>query len=458
VERKVHIPTIEPRAPIGGATQTPDKPKRKYTKRKRPLEAQTVKLIQRTRRTGVTFLARWQDPITGKWKQESLTRLGFTDEAGARKWCADKAADVHRLAQAKAAGKAVVTETPVAAAIAKFVEAKQGEDMKPGTLTVYSEATTPFTEWAAQEGLRHVEQLTGPKLFDFRNWLVKQPARAQVKGHGLGKGKAATAPSARKRSPETINKKLRAMRTVAGFWRRLGLCPELSTDLIRDSLKFVKVKHKKPPFLRVNQIRALLEAVARHDADLTDGRGHAHPPIGDFLLAALLSGMRFSELANLKWSAVDLDAQEISLSEHDTKTGHARTVTLHESPALFALLSRRKLSAGRARFVFGPMRRDVAEAARRRLVKEYDAPPFQWHLLRKTCGTFLSCSPGIYGGAGFWLAAKRAGHSATIAEKHYCGLEKKIDPTATTLEAAMQIADLVPAPINQQEGQGVKRG
>lgn len=47
------------------ATDTPDKPKRKYSKRKRPLEAQTVKLIQRTRKTGITFLARWQDPVTG---------------------------------------------------------------------------------------------------------------------------------------------------------------------------------------------------------------------------------------------------------------------------------------------------------------------------------------------------------------------------------------------------------
>lgn len=449
-----------------------EKPKRKYTKRKRPLEAQTVKLIQRKRKTGLTFLARWQDPVTGKWKQESLTRLGFTDEAGARKWCSDKAADVQRQAQDLAAGKAVVSETTVADAITKFVDAKQGEGMKDATLTVYSEATAPFAAWAAGDGgLRYVEQLTGPKLFDFRNWLVKQPANQQLKKHGLGKGKAATAPGTRKRSPETINKKLRAMRTVAGFWRRLGLCPELSTDVIRDSLGFVKAKRKAPRFMRAPQIRALLEAVARHDAELDDGMGHRHPPIGDFLISALLSGMRFSELANLKWSAVDLDAQEIRLSENDTKTGHARTVTLQETPALHALLTHRQLQAGGNPWVFGltetdsrgrkrhsPMRRDVAESARKRLVKEYDAPAFQWHLLRKTCGTFGTCAPSIYGGASAYMSAKRLGHSVAIAERHYAGALSNLPATATTLEAAMGCVELVPAPIIEQEGQGVKRG
>lgn len=399
-----------------------------------------------------------------------MTRLGLADEEACRVWIADKRADVQKQAQDLAAGKAVVTKTTVADAVTKFVDAKAAE-LKPGTLTVYAEVTTPFTAWAAKEGLRHVEQLTGPKLFDFRNWLVKQPARQQVKAHGLGKGKAATAPGSRKRSPETINKKLRAMRTVAGFWRRLGLCPELTTDVIRDSLGFVKVKRKAPKYLRTNQIRGLLEAVKRHDAQLDDGKGHHRLPVGDFLIGALLSGMRFSELANLKWAAVDLDAQEIRLSENDTKTGHARTVTLQETPALHAMLAHRKLQADGNPYVFGitetdakgrkrhsPMRRDVAESARKRLVNEYDAPAFQWHLLRKTTGTYGTCAPSIYGAASAFLSAKRLGHSVAIAEKHYAGALSNIPATATTLEDAMGCADLVPAPINKQEGKGAKRG
>lgn len=446
--------------PRAVAPDAKPKPKRRTKARPAP---QVVKVIRLQRAGGITWAARYQDPATGKTKQESLTRVyGITEEGAARLWAQNKADALRDLRKAISAGQAVTTQTTVADAVKLFNDTKRHE-LALGTLEVYAEALTPFTAWAAGEGLTHIESLTPAKLTAFRDWLVAQPAYGQLKKHGLGKGKAARVPSKRKPSPETINKKLRAMRTVAGFWRQRR-CPHLTTDAIRDSLKFVKVKRKAPAFLRAPEIRALLQAVARHDAELDDGKGHTHPPIGDFLQTALLSGMRFAELTALTWRAVDLDAREIRLSENDTKTGHARTVDLDVSPALHALLTHRRVAAGGNPWVFGttetdskgkpkhrPMRRDVAEAARKRLVKDYDAPAFYWHLLRKTAGTFLTCAPAIYGAASAFMAAKRQGHSVAISEKHYAGQVKGISPDARTLEAAMQVVDLLPAPAANLE-------
>ena len=413
----VYTPTIERREPEPAQEPAPaDKQKRK--RRKPGRVVLNVALVRRERASGICYAARYIDPVTGNEKTESLTAEGIDNEEAARAWIADKAQTLNELRQAISTGRAVTTRTPVAEAVKRFVKGKQAEGVKPGTLEVYAEATTPFIAWAADNGLAHVEALTGPKLTDFRDWLLAQPAFVQVKGHGLGKGKAARVPGKRKRSPQTVNKKLRALRTVAGFWRERGLCPMLTTDTIRDHLKFQKVKRAAPDFMRAADVRKLLEAVKRHDADLNDGKGHTHPPIGDFLVAALLTGCRFSELANLKWSCVDLVAQEIRLSEHDTKTGHARTIDLDVTPHSLALLARRQLAADGCHYVFGtkttdergrvkhhPMSRDVAESARKRLVADFNAPAFYWHKLRKTAGTYLTCAGGIYGGAGAWMAA-----------------------------------------------------
>jgi hypothetical protein len=47
-------------------------------------------------------------------------------------------------------------------------------------------------------------------------------------------------------------------------------------------------------------------------------------------------------------------------------------------------------------------------------------------------------APGIFGAASIFREAKQLGHSATIAERSYCGVVK-VSPEAKTLEAAMQI-------------------
>jgi integrase len=97
----------------------------------------------------------------------------------------------------------------------------------------------------------------------------------------------------------------------------------------------------------------------------------------------------------------------------------------------------------------------VASEARRRLIDDYGAPPFQWSTrnsrpgsrsfptLRSTCGSYLACAPSIYKGSSATLAAAQLGHSVQVAERHYIGTLRRIPTSATTLEAAMEIEDMM---------------
>lgn len=77
----------------------------------------------------------------------------------------------------------------------------------------------------------------------------------------------------------------------------------------------------------------------------------------------------------------------------------------------------------------------------KRLKEQYGAPEsFSWQVLRRTCGTFLTNAPGIFGAASAYRSARQLGHSVAVAvaEKHYLGVVK-VPPEAMTLEDAMAL-------------------
>jgi hypothetical protein len=93
--------------------------------------------------------------------------------------------------------------------------------------------------------------------------------------------------------------------------------------------------------------------------------------------------------------------------------------------------------------VFG-LTRGTADAAGKRLIAEYGAPKgFGWQMLRRTCGTFLTNAPGIFGASSAYRSAKQLGHSVTVAERYYVDVARGIPREARTLEAAMQIEDVM---------------
>ncbi len=232
-----------------------------------------------------------------------------------------------------------------------------------------------------------------------------------------------------------------------------------------------RVDYRKP-----HELQKLLDAALRHDAAMFEatreelaglrplGSTVRYQPIAPLVAAALLTGMRFGELVDLDWSQVELDALdgegrkvgEIHLTSA-TKTKRARTVGLEVSPALRKLLAALHVKRGGKGSVFG-LTGDTAQAAARRLRSEFGAPEaFTWQSLRRTCGTFLTNAPGIFGAASAYRSAKQLGHSVAVAEKHYVDVARGIPREARALEVAMQVEAQVKQVIEAVGGRSVAK-
>jgi integrase len=402
------------------------------------------------------WVARWNDPDTGREIQQTLDgdELKLTTHEAREAWAKDKARSLAERKAAIAAGTAIVTRTPIKEAMKGYFEGAAGEGLKDSTLKTYHEGADPFAEWCGKHGVAITEDLTGPKLEAYRKWFVARKAFVPDTRENAGQG--AKVLGERRRSPSQINKCLRALRTILNQWRREGRLPNLDSDAIKDNLRFVKTTHDAPVFLRAPQIKSLLEAAKRHDkatfsyvrkGEDRQNRVSHYTPVFEFIAAALLTGCRFSELAGLQWDEVNLAVGEITLASDRTKTGHGRRIALDVTPALQALMGEMRLKKGTRKFVFGGPKgldRETADRERARLIESFDAPQFTWHDLRRTCGTFLACAPGIYAGAGAFHAAKRLGHSVVVSERHYAGAITDISRDALTLEEAMGIDTLLP--------------
>jgi integrase len=269
-------------------------------------------------------------------------------------------------------------------------------------------------------------------------------------------------------APATFNKRLRATKRMLGYWADLDVCPRLDHSDLR------RVKQEQAPtelreFLRPTQVKRLLEACERHDsATFTMTRGEKageapkggtprYEPISGFALFVLLSGVRLGEALRLDWKDVDLEALdhsgnpvgEFQIRAVESKTKRPRTVTLAVSPALRRLLAAQKLRTGGRGSVWG-VTGDVAKDTMHRLRATYGAPEsFSWQALRRTCSTFLVNSPGIFGSASAYQAAKQCGHSVVVMEKNYSGTVRGIDPTLRSLEAVLNVEDLADRIVRQ---------
>jgi len=354
------------------------------------------------------------------------------------------------------AGAHRATGTALETAIARYYE--DHPHLRPATLEAYRDGTSKLLAWGGKSGMRSADDVTGPRLVAFRASLVRTPKHT-AKGVKRSAKRAATSGT---RSPHSINRELRSVRTVLGYLRKLGLLPHITTDDLKDGLERLPTGCERHDCRKPAELRKLLEAALGHDSATFDATRAEHAgerpagttprytPVAPFVAAALLTGMRLGELVSLDWKQVDLEALdhdskpvgEIYISAA-SKTHRARTVGLEVSPALRALLAAMKLRSGGKGSVFG-LTRGEAVAAEKRLKGVYGAPEgCNWQALRRTCGTYLTNAPGIFGAASAYRSAKQLGHSVAVAERHYVGIARGIQREAKTLEAAMQIENEV---------------
>lgn len=407
-----------------------------------------------------TWRARFVDPDTGRSTKVRLDPVALRTAEARRDWAIRKSRSLAQRAMAIEGGAARATGTALPEAIKRYYEAHTR--LRPATLEAYRAAGSKLAEWAARTGVRSADELTGPRLVAFRAELLREPRRARDKGGKRGAVKLSTGT----RSPHTVNRELRSVRTILGYLRKLGLLPRISDDDLKDGLERLAVGSERIDYRRPAELQQLLEAALRHDAATYAATREEHAgkrapgstlryePIAPLVAAAMVTGMRYGELITLDWSQVDLEALdndgtvvgEIHLSSA-TKTKRARTIGLEVSPALRTLLAAMHLNTGGKGSVFGHTE-DGANSALRRAIREYGAPAASgWQALRRTCGTFLTNSPGIFGSASAYRSAKQLGHSVAVAERHYVGVIRGISRDARTLEQAMQIETQMAAVI-----------
>jgi integrase len=432
----------------------PKQARKKKSKRRVRSPHQGVVLIPpRASGRHTSWRARFTNPDTGKVTQVRIDPVDVTTEVARREWAITKSKQLAARRTEIELGAPRATGTALKDATEKFFEAKT--TLRPGTLALYRMIQDRLLTWAASAGIKSGDDLTRAKLADYRNHLTRMPRLV----HAAGAGRKAMKADSEKRSGHTINSDLRKTGAILRELIKIDLLPKLTELDVRRSLEKVRVTHEAPEYMRPTELAQLLEAALRHDSDThtitreenagkrPKGTTPIYEPIAPFVAYVLLTGCRLGEALSVEWRNVDLNALdheghkvgEIHLKGKAVKTGRARTIDLAVSPALRALLMSMRASSGGKGKVF-PFGEGVADAAAKRLRKDYGAPAdWTYQKLRRSTSTYLTNAPGIFGAASAYRSAKQCGHAVSVAEKHYSGLVRGIPVTARTLEAAMQI-------------------
>lgn len=425
--------------------------------RKRRKKHPGVVLMRPEPARAIGWRARYRDPDSKRMVKVSLP-ADRTNEAQREAWAVNKSRELAKRRAELDAGAPRATGKPLSEAFDHYFQAHP--HLGERTRADYRAAANKLLAWAKREGFALADDLNRARLMHFRESLIREPKHATVKGEGVGRGRRR--PTAERRSPERINTELRKAGTVLAYLIKLDMLPRLTRDELRQAIEKLPVASERIEFLRPNECQALLEACLKHDAKTwaetreehrklrPKGTTRRYDAIAPFAAFVLLSGCRFGEALRLDWGQVDLEALdhegrkagEIYIRGAAAKTRKARTIGLDVSPALRDLLiAMRPEEAKGSVFAFS---RAAADAAAKRLRADYGAPAtFGWQALRRTCGTFLTNAPGIFGAASAYRSARQLGHSVQVAERHYLGLVRGIPPTARTLEAAMQIEEVL---------------
>jgi integrase len=395
--------------------------------------------------------ARYRDPDSGRIVKTTLDPKAVRTKEARRDWAVVKSKSLAKRRMDLEGGAARKTGLPLSEAVKRYYDAHT--QLRPATLTSYRAATNKLLAWAARERIRTGDEITRAKLLGFREGLIREPKRAAAAGEKRGRRKKTD----QTRAPASINREIRGVRVVLGYLNELDLLPRINEGDLRRALKKLPLGVERTEYLKPAELRELLDAALRHDEErfaetraehrglLPVGSTAKFEPVAPFLATLLLTGMRKGEAVNLDVEQVDLNALdgdgklvgEIHLTAA-TKTKRARTVDLAVSPALRDLLA--ILLEGRTSGRVFPFTADSATAVMKRLRASYGAPKgFDWQGLRRTCGTFLTNAPGIFGAASAYRSARQLGHSVAVAEKHYLGLERGIPREARDLETAMNI-------------------
>lgn len=401
---------------------------------------------------------RFKDPDTGRDAYERLDPIAFRTERARIEAARRKSNELAQRRLELIDGGPRKSGASVEDGVERFF--RDNPQLRERTQEVYREAAGKLIEWCERERVRTLDDLSRGHLLRFRAMLIAEPISVPV----VGGRKGDKQPGDRPRAAHTINKEIRAVARILTHLRIAELLPQLSGDDISDALARLRGEQNTIVFFSQSEIRDLLEAALAHDRatfrltraeksmGLGGGETRRYAPVAPMVFAALATGMRFGELASLTWGQVNLDAigddgepvGEIRLFGSGVKTGRGRVIDLAVSPALRSILNVMRDARKRhhADLVFG-LSPDEANAAGKRMTASFGAPlGSPWQKCRRTCGTYLTNAPGIFGAASAYRSARQLGHSVVVAERNYVGVVRGIPRHARTIESAMGIEDL----------------
>lgn len=326
---------------------------------------------------------RWTDPDTGKQRTERVPDELVEDRKELKRWLVTRSVE---LQAARATAKPGAERLPLSVLVEKFKRHQhRTADTTQGS---YRTTFKRLTKFAGDV------PVTGQLLIRFRE-KVDVPGAAAA----------------------TVNKHLAHVRSFANFLREYGHV-RLTLDEISAATKKVSLKgQQRKMHYTIEELHQLLSVL-----------NETEPAYRAFVIVLLLTGMRLGEGVRLRAHNVERTMNRLVLGT-DTKTRKGRFIPLNVSPAVWQFLPEGWDGFG--------LTIDQAIHWRKR------AHPRQtFQRLRVTCGTYLTCAPGIYGGASATMSARRLGHSVKVAEDHYVN-QVLVDPSAKTLEEAMGIKDLL---------------
>lgn len=374
-------------------------------------------ILKKTREGEVFWIGRWVDPITKKRHDLRFDTHGITNAQERRAWARRKSEEVQATRKAVQLGR-VAGRTEVKDAVEAYLNDCRGRGLRAVTVRRYREPLESLRDWLGARGRRVVQELTRHDLMAYRQGVMQQPFKPRTKSNHL----------------ETVF-------TALVWWQKNLLTPLLTREDLEHACERLPRDPTVIRCLRPDDIRAILQAaVERLEPD-----GIA------FVVLALLTGMRVGELMGLAWAEVDLGAlpggvvrvaQGVETHAAPkatgarTKTRIARVVDLSVAPLAKAVLD---AFPRRGPWVFRgdkPVSRR-AEGEWKAALQVLSAP-WTWQNMRQTCGSYLACSPGIWGSAGVYRTARQLGHSVAIAERSYYGVLRAVPASATVLEDAME--------------------
>jgi integrase len=272
-----------------------------------------------TKRT--IYYARWRDPDSRRLIDTNLTKLRRTTIETRREWAITKSKAIAARLAALSSGAPRRTETPLVTAVSNYLS-NSGNRLRPRTIAAYRDTSVPFLAWAKSLNIVLVEELDRTLVMGYRDVVIAKRRSVPVPdAEGFTRRE-----SIHRRSPATVNRELRHVKTLLNHFRSKGNTPHLDKDAITDCLKSVPGFRAQPEPLNGRTCERILEAALRYDLDTFQATREEHAsdstllefnqtlrheePIAPFVMFVLLTGCRLGEAIPLRWSDIDLDAPD----------------------------------------------------------------------------------------------------------------------------------------------------